>query len=130
MESPETDSAAQLSTALREKALIQAKAGDFTKALVTARQIEEKEQIEALREIASIASAELPVMDRRTFLKLPVSERNALLARQAAIVAEHFLPGSEQMEWVEEYIEYDNWEGAQGDKGINFVFVGATASLG
>ena len=52
----------------------------------------------------------MPVMDRRTFLKLPVPERNALLARQAAIVAEHFLPGSEQMEWVEEYIEDDNWD--------------------
>ena len=101
MESPEMASAGELPTALREKALIQAKAGDFTTALRTARQIEEKQElIEALRQIASIASAELPVIDRRTFLKLPVSERNALLARQTAIVAEHFLPGSEQIEWV------------------------------
>lgn len=111
VEPPEMRTATDLSTVLREKALVQAKAGEFTKALVTARQLEDKQQlIEALREIASIAEAEMPVMDRRTFLKLPVPERNALLARQAAIVAEHFLPGSEQMEWVEEYIEDDNWD--------------------
>lgn len=44
-------------------------------------------------------------------LKLSPSERDALLAQQVATITEYFTPGSSQMEWVEEYVENDNWDG-------------------
>lgn len=55
-------------------------------------------------------SAENQVIALRTFLKLPVAERNALLAQQVATIAECFVPGSEEMEWAEEYVEDENWD--------------------
>ncbi len=50
------------------------------------------------------------VIALRALLKLPVAERNALLAQQAATIAEYFVPGSEEMEWAEEYVEDQNWD--------------------
>lgn len=44
-------------------------------------------------------------LDRRAVLKLPVAQRNALLSQQVAIVAEHFQPGAEGMEWTDQYVE-------------------------
>ena len=46
----------------------------------------------------------------RHILQLPIAERNALLAQQAATIAEYFRLGSEKMEWVEDYIEDDKWD--------------------
>lgn len=46
----------------------------------------------------------------RALLTLPVAERNALLAQQAATIAEHFVPAAEEMQWIEEYVEDDNWD--------------------
>lgn len=55
-------------------------------------------------------SSEYQVIDRRAFLKLPVAQRNALLAQQVPTIAEHFLPGAEGMEWTDEYIDDDSWD--------------------
>lgn len=44
----------------------------------------------------------------RHILQRPIAERNALLAQQAATIAAYFRFGSEEMEWVEDYIENDN----------------------
>ncbi len=44
-------------------------------------------------------------LDRKALLKLPVEERGRLLARQAAELKDLYQPGSEVMEWVEEYID-------------------------
>ena len=43
-------------------------------------------------------------------LLIPVAERNDLLAQQAATIAEYFVPAAEEMEWIEEYVEDDNWD--------------------
>ncbi len=43
-------------------------------------------------------------------LLIPVAERNDLLAQQAATIAEYFVPAVEEMEWIEEYVEDDNWD--------------------
>ena len=48
--------------------------------------------------------------DRHAFLKLPVAQRNALLSQQAAIVAEDFQPGTEVMEWTDEYVEGESMD--------------------
>lgn len=65
-----------------------------------------------------INNADSPIVDAteqqvsalRAFLTLPVAERNALLAQQAATIAEYFVLGSEEMEWADEYVENDNWD--------------------
>lgn len=44
-------------------------------------------------------------LDRRAFLNLPITQRNILLSHEATTVEEHFQPGAEGMEWVDEYIE-------------------------
>lgn len=49
-------------------------------------------------------SSEYQAIDRRAFLKLPVEQRDAILAQQVAKVAEYFLPGAEGMEWTNEFI--------------------------
>ena len=52
-------------------------------------------------------SSECQAIDRKAFLKLPVEQRDAILAQQVATVAEYFLPGAEGMEWTDEYIDDD-----------------------
>lgn len=52
-------------------------------------------------------SSECQAIDRRAFLKLPVEQRDAILAQQVATVAEYFLPGAEGMEWTDEFIDDD-----------------------
>ena len=50
-------------------------------------------------------SSECQAIDRRAFLKLPVEQRDAILAQQVATVAEYFLPSAEGMEWTDEFID-------------------------
>lgn len=51
--------------------------------------------------------SECQAIDRRAFLKLPVEQRDAILAQQVATVAQYFLPGTEGMEWTDEFIDDD-----------------------
>ncbi|BAZ13924.1 hypothetical protein NIES4071_57640 [Calothrix sp. NIES-4071] len=46
----------------------------------------------------------------RNLLKLPPEERQAILAVHASIIAKYFVPGSDEMEWAEEYVEDENWD--------------------
>jgi hypothetical protein len=46
----------------------------------------------------------------RDMLKLPPEQRQAILVEHAAKLAEYFVPGSEEMEWAEEYVEDENWD--------------------
>ncbi|RUT06798.1 hypothetical protein DSM106972_030550 [Dulcicalothrix desertica PCC 7102] len=46
----------------------------------------------------------------RELLKLSPEERQAILAKHAAKLAEYFVPGSEEMEWAEEYVEDESWD--------------------
>ena len=48
--------------------------------------------------------------DIRAFLRLPLAAQQQQLEQQAAIIAPYFQPGSEDMEWVEAYVEDDNWD--------------------
>lgn len=52
-------------------------------------------------------SSECQAIDRQAFLKLPVEQRDAILAQQVACVAQYFLPDAEGMEWTDEYIDDD-----------------------
>ncbi|MCL1465406.1 hypothetical protein [Argonema galeatum] len=92
--------------------LTQIKAGEFAEALLTVQQINnESQKIESLKAIANAAhSAEHQTIALRALLHLPVAERNAILAQQVEEAKDCFLPGSEEMEWVEGYIEDDNWD--------------------
>ncbi len=58
---------------------------------------------------ATIAStADEQVIALHALLKLSPSERDRLLMQQVVTIAEYFTPGSEQMEWAEEYVENDS----------------------
>ena len=46
-------------------------------------------------------------MNIRSFLKLPPERQEKLLAQQALMLAPYFQPGTEAMEWVEDYLEDD-----------------------
>jgi hypothetical protein len=50
------------------------------------------------------------IRDIRAFLKLPLAEQQRQLEQQAAMLAPYFQPGSEDMEWVEAYVEDDDWD--------------------
>lgn len=104
---PEIENQADLSIVLT-----QIKAGEYTEALLTAQQINnESQKIESLKAIANAAhSDEHQTIALRALLHLPVAERNAILAQQVEESKDCFLPGSEEMEWVEGYIEDDNWD--------------------
>ena len=109
---PEIENQADLSIVLT-----QIKTGEFTEALLTAQQINnESQKIESLKAIANAAhSAEHQTIALRALLHLPVTERNAILAQQVEEAKDCFLPGSEEMEWVEGYIEDDNWDNKWGN---------------
>lgn len=64
-------------------------------------------QIEDLAAEPPVDAAQQQIIALRELLKLPYSQRNTLLAQQAATIAEYFLPGSEEMEWAEKYVEDD-----------------------
>jgi len=68
------------------------------------------EQLSSLLEVAQSLSEKNYALDRRAFLKLPADERDRPLAKQLETAAEHFRPGSEAMEWVEDYVEDENWD--------------------
>jgi len=68
------------------------------------------ERLPSLLEIACSLKESSSSADRRAFLRLPEDDRNLILAEQAALVADDFQPGSEAMEWVEHYIEDENWD--------------------
>ncbi|MCY7278444.1 MAG: hypothetical protein LH702_33090 [Phormidesmis sp. CAN_BIN44] len=68
------------------------------------------ERLPSLLEIARSLKESSSSVDRRAFLKLPEDDRDRILAEQSALVADDFQPGSEAMEWVEHYIEDENWD--------------------
>ncbi|HEY9747383.1 MAG TPA: hypothetical protein V6C63_01675 [Allocoleopsis sp.] len=83
--------------------------------LLTAIEQLPDEKLASLLELAIALKAEQapthkPSLDRRAFLKLPLEERNASLVTQAALIADSFQPGTEQMEWAEDYVEDQNWD--------------------
>lgn len=104
---------ADSSTALKEKTLAEIKAGEFPQALETAKQIEnEGQRVEVLKTLADAAypGGGNQIIALYALLLLPIAERNAILAQQVEAAKDCFLPGSEEMEWVEEYVEDDNWD--------------------
>jgi hypothetical protein len=64
---------------------------------------------QALRDAEGLSSCE-PI-NVRAFLKLPAEQQQVLLKQQAVLLAPYFQPGTEEMEWAEDYIEDDNWDG-------------------
>ena len=61
-----------------------------------------------IEKLANSSIDEQQIQDLRALLNLSPVERNALLAKQAANIAEYFVPGSDEMEWAEEYVEDNN----------------------
>lgn len=47
--------------------------------------------------------------DLRGLLRLSPKDRDKIIAKQAQSIAHLFQPGSELLEWSDEYIEDDNW---------------------
>ena len=106
--SPKIENVTDSAIAQKQIALTQVKAGKFAEALVTAQQINhELLKIEVLKAIANTAhSTGHQTIALRALLQLPITERNAILSQQVEQAKDCFLPGSEEMEWVEQYIEY------------------------
>jgi hypothetical protein len=48
-------------------------------------------------------------LDLRGLLRLSPQDRGRIVAKQAQSIAHLFQPGSELLEWSDEYIEDDNW---------------------
>jgi hypothetical protein len=48
-------------------------------------------------------------LDLRGLLRLSPQDRDRIVAKQAQSIAHLFQPGSELLEWSDEYIEDDNW---------------------
>lgn len=67
-------------------------------------------QMEQLADLHPVDITEQQISALRALLTLPVAERNALLAHQAATIAEYFVTGAEEMEWTEQYVEDENWD--------------------
>ncbi|MBW4527699.1 MAG: hypothetical protein KME18_21350 [Phormidium tanganyikae FI6-MK23] len=80
--------------------------------LSTIEQLSE-EQLSSLLDLARSLTQAGSSLDRRTFLRLPAEERDRILAEQAEFVAAEFQPGSEGMEWVEQYVEDEDWDDEQ-----------------
>jgi hypothetical protein len=80
--------------------------------LSTIEQLSE-EQLTSLLDLARSLTQTGSLLDRRTFLRLPAEERDRVLAEQAEFVAAEFQPESEGMEWVEQYVEDENWDNEQ-----------------
>ena len=49
-------------------------------------------------------------IDLNSLLKLSLQERDQIVTRQAQSIAHLFQPGSELLEWSDEYVEDDNWD--------------------
>ncbi len=49
-------------------------------------------------------------LDLRGLLRLSPKDRDKIVAKQAQSIAHLFQPGSELLEWSDEYIEDDNWD--------------------
>ena len=63
------------------------------------QQIKKVEQfVEALTE-ENTTETNLKI-DRKTFLNLPIEERNRILAKQVAVIEEHYKTDSEWQDWV------------------------------
>lgn len=110
--SPEIEKVTDSAIAQKQITLTQLEAGEFAEALVTVQHIDKQSlKIEVLKAIANTAhSTGNQTIALRALLQLPVTERNAILAQQVEQAKDCFLAGSEEMEWVEEYIENDNWD--------------------
>jgi hypothetical protein len=48
-------------------------------------------------------------LDLRGLLRLSPQDRDRIVAKQAQSIAHLYQPGSELLEWSDEYIEDDNW---------------------
>lgn len=80
--------------------------------LSTIEQLSE-EQLSSLLDVARSLTQASSSLDRRAFLRLPTEERDRILNEQAALVADEFQLGSEGMEWVEQYVEDEDWDDEQ-----------------
>lgn len=71
-------------------------------------------QEEAERVLGEPVETEQPLslVERRAFMKLPLEERRRILAKQAENMARFYQPGSELMEWTEEFVDDDLVENA------------------
>jgi hypothetical protein len=49
-------------------------------------------------------------IDLNSLLKLSPQERDRIVTKQAQSIAHLFQPGSELLEWSDEYVEDDNWD--------------------
>ena len=49
-------------------------------------------------------------IDLVSLLKLPHQERDRIVTKQAQSIAHLFQPGSELLEWSDEYVEDENWD--------------------
>ncbi len=67
-------------------------------------------QMEQSANLHPVDITEQQISALRALLNLPVAECNDLLAQQAAAIAEYFVPAAEEMEWIEEYVEDNNWD--------------------
>jgi hypothetical protein len=90
---------------------------DTRQKLLTAIEQLPDEKLASLLELAVVLKGEQALtqtpLDRRAFLKLSLEERNARLVPQAASIAAYFQPGTEEMEWAEDYVEEHNWDEEQ-----------------
>ncbi len=74
-----------------------------------------EEQLPSLLEFASTLKKSegetvRSFVNLQAFLELPMDQRRELLAQQAAAIAPYFQTGSEEMEWVDEYVDDENWD--------------------
>jgi hypothetical protein len=60
--------------------------------------------------IDSIEPDDEEQFDLRGLLRLLPQDRDRIVAKQAQSIAHLFQPGSELLEWSDEYIEDDNWD--------------------
>jgi hypothetical protein len=49
-------------------------------------------------------------IDLVSLLKLPHQERDRIVTKQAQRISHLFQPGSELLEWSDEYVEDENWD--------------------
>ena len=72
-------------------------------------------ELQLLQIWESIDSVEITLigdnnLDLRSLLRLSPLERDKIVVEQARSIAHLFQPGSELVEWSDEYIEDENWD--------------------
>lgn len=68
----------------------------------------EKPRLISSSDATIMRTADEQVIALRALLRLSPCERDRLLAQHVVTIAEYFTPGSEEMEWAEEYVENDS----------------------